>query len=136
SQRRDLVHCGHHRLLCHHRLSREIRAEDEVFGEDHTSSGNCDRGLTMEITRVRIRPANQELVKAYASICFDHCFLVHVIKVIEAPTGFFITFPTKNLGDGTHWDVAFPANTETRRMIERALWVFSIALYYSEELLY
>ena len=75
----------------------------------------------MKITEVKIRSANEELVKAYASICFDDCFLVHDIRVIEAPTGLFISFPTKNLSDGTHWDIAFPANTETRRMIERAI---------------
>ena len=75
----------------------------------------------MEITEVRIRLANEELVKAYVSICFDHCFLVHDIKVIQGPTGFSISFPAKKLTDGTRWDIAFPANTETRRMIEEAI---------------
>jgi stage V sporulation protein G len=41
----------------------------------------------MQITEVRIRPANEDLVKAYASICFDDCFLVYDIKVIQGPTG-------------------------------------------------
>ena len=75
----------------------------------------------MQITSITIRPANEELVKAYASICFDDCFVVYDIRVIEAPTGLFISFPTKKLSDGTHWDIAFPANAETRRMIERAV---------------
>jgi stage V sporulation protein G len=75
----------------------------------------------MQITKVKIRPANEELVKAYASICFDDCFVVHDISVIEAPTGLSISFPTKQVSDGTHWDVAFPASTETRRTIERAI---------------
>ena len=61
----------------------------------------------MQITEVRIRPACEKLVKAYASICFDDCFVVHDIWVIEAPTGLFISFPTKNLSDGTHWDMLF-----------------------------
>ena len=77
--------------------------------------------MSMQITSITIRPANEELVKAYASICFDDCFVVHDISVIEAPTGLFISFPTKKLSDGTHWDIAFPANAETRRMIERAV---------------
>ena len=76
----------------------------------------------MQITSITIRPANEELVKAYASICFDDCFVVHDIWVIEAPTGLFILFPTKKLSDGSDWDVAFPASTETRRMIERGYW--------------
>ena len=75
----------------------------------------------MEITEVRIRPVNENLVKAYASICFDDCFLVYDIKVIQGPTGLFISFPTKKLRDGTRWDIAFPANAETRRIIEQAI---------------
>ena len=46
----------------------------------------------MQITEVRIRPANEELVKAYASICLDHCFLVHDIKVIKGATGLLSHF--------------------------------------------
>ena len=47
----------------------------------------------MQVTEVRIRLANEEFVKAYASICFDDCFLVHDIRVIKGPTGLFISFP-------------------------------------------
>ena len=75
----------------------------------------------MKITEVRIRPAGEEFVKAYASICFDHCFPVHDIKVIKGPNGLFISFPTRKLSDGTYWDIAYPANTDTRRMIEQAI---------------
>ena len=121
AKRHHLVHGRHRRLLYRDRSSRWIRGENEVVGEGHTPSGSCDRGLNMEITEVRIYPANENLVKAYATICFDDCFLVHDISVIEAATGLFISFPTKNLSDGTHWDIAFPANTETRRMIEQAI---------------
>ena len=75
----------------------------------------------MQITEVRIRPANEDVVKAYASICFDDCFLVYDIKVIQGPTGLFLSFPTKKLRDGTYWDIAYPGNTETRRIIEHAI---------------
>ena len=75
----------------------------------------------MQITEVRIRPVSENLLKAYASICFDDCFLVYDIKVIQGPTGLFISFPTKKLRDGTRWDIAFPANAETRRIIEQAI---------------
>ena len=119
-----LVHLGLVGSCAVIRPIRWLRSEDEVVGESHTPSGSCDGGLNMKITEVKIRSANEELVKAYASIAFDDCFVVHDISVIEAPTGLFISFPTNNLSDGTHWDVAFPANTETRRMIEQALWVF------------
>jgi stage V sporulation protein G len=75
----------------------------------------------MKITEVRIRLANEDLVKAYASICFDDCFLVYDIKVIQGLTGLFLSFPTKKLPDGTYWDIAYPADAETRRIIEQAI---------------
>jgi stage V sporulation protein G len=61
----------------------------------------------MQVTEVRIRLANEEFVKAYASICFDDCFLVHDIRVIKGPTGLFISFPNVTQSDGTQRDVAF-----------------------------
>jgi stage V sporulation protein G len=75
----------------------------------------------MQITEVRIRLANEEFVKAYASICFDDCFLVHDIRVIKSPTGLFISFPNRTKSEGGQQDIAFPVNAETRRMIEQAV---------------
>ena len=75
----------------------------------------------MQITEVRIRLANEHMVKAYASICFDNCFLVHDITIIKGTRGLFISFPARKQIDGTYRDIAFPANAETRRMIEQAV---------------
>jgi stage V sporulation protein G len=75
----------------------------------------------MQITEVRICPANEELVKAYASICFDDCFLVHDIRVVKGPTGLFISFPNRTESEGGQRDIAFPVNAETRNMIEQAV---------------
>jgi len=75
----------------------------------------------MKVTEVRIRPANEDFVKAYASICFDDCFLVHDIRVIKGPTGLFISFPNRTQSQGGRRDIAFPVNAETRRMIEQAV---------------
>jgi stage V sporulation protein G len=72
----------------------------------------------MQITEVRIRSANEEVVKAYASICFDNCFLVHDIRVIRGRTGLFISFPNRTQSEGGQRDIAFPVNAETRDMIE------------------
>jgi DNA-binding cell septation regulator SpoVG len=30
-------------------------------------------------------------------------------------------FPNRKLNDGTRWDIAFPANAETRNMIQQAI---------------
>jgi stage V sporulation protein G len=67
----------------------------------------------MQVTEVRIRLANEEFVKAYASICFDDCFLVHDIRVIKGPTGLFISFPNRTHSEGGQRDIAFPVNAET-----------------------
>jgi stage V sporulation protein G len=77
--------------------------------------------MNMQVTEVRIRPANEGFVKAYASICFDNCFLVHDIRVIKGPTGLFISFPNRTQSEGGQRDIAFPVNAETRRMIEQAV---------------
>jgi stage V sporulation protein G len=77
--------------------------------------------MNMQITEVRIRLTNEEVVKAYASICFDDCFLVHDIRVIKGPTGLFISFPNRTQSQGGRRDIAFPVNAETRRMIEQAV---------------
>jgi stage V sporulation protein G len=77
--------------------------------------------MNMKVTEVRIRLANEDLVKAYASICFDDCFLVHDIRVIKGPTGLFISFPNRTKSEGGQRDIAFPVDAETRDMIEQAV---------------
>jgi stage V sporulation protein G len=77
--------------------------------------------MNMQVTEVRIRLANEEFVKAYASICLDDCFLVHDIRVIKGSTGLFISFTNRTHSDGGQRDIAFPVDAETRRMIEQAV---------------
>jgi stage V sporulation protein G len=77
--------------------------------------------MKMKVTEVRIRPADEEFVKAYASICFDDCFLVHDIRVIKGPTGLFISFPNRTQSERGQRDIAFPVNAETRDMIDQAI---------------
>jgi stage V sporulation protein G len=55
------------------------------------------------------------------SIVFDNCFMVGKIKVMQGPTGLFISFPSKKQKDGTDWQLAYPANAETRMMMQRAI---------------
>jgi stage V sporulation protein G len=77
--------------------------------------------MNMQVTEVRVHLANEEFVKAYASICFDDCFLVHDIRVIKGPTGLFISFPNRTKSEGGQRDIAFPVDAETRNMIEQAI---------------
>jgi DNA-binding cell septation regulator SpoVG len=55
--------------------------------------------------------------------CLRQLFRVGEIRVIKGLTGLFISFPNKKLRDGIYWDIAFPTNTETRRIIEKAILV-------------
>ena len=75
----------------------------------------------MEITQVNIRTANEHLVKGYVDIVFDNCFMIEEIRILKGPRRLFISFPAKRQSDGTYRDIAFPANAETRRMIEQAI---------------
>ena len=75
----------------------------------------------MQITEITIYPTNEDLVRAYVSIVFDNCFMVGEIRVMQGPTGLFVSFPAKKQSDGTYWDIAFPANAETRMVIQQAI---------------
>src|SRR6266446_1383501 len=77
--------------------------------------------MNMEITEVKIRPANEALVKAYVSIVFDNCFAVDDIRVIKGPTKLFVSMPNKKQRDGTHRQLAYPASADTRMMIQRVI---------------
>jgi stage V sporulation protein G len=77
--------------------------------------------MNMQITEVRIYPTSEHLVKAYVTITFDNCFMIREIKVIKSTTGLFVSMPSRKQRDGTHWDIAYPANAEMRNMIEQAI---------------
>jgi DNA-binding cell septation regulator SpoVG len=66
----------------------------------------------MKIAEVRIRPANEDFVKAYASICFDVSFWSMTSRVIKGPTGLFISFPNGMKSAGGQRDIAFSVNAE------------------------
>jgi len=76
--------------------------------------------MSMQITQVNIRTANEDLVKGYVDIVFDNCFMIQEIRIIKGPTGLFISFPARKQID-TYRDIAFPVNAETRNMIEQAV---------------
>ena len=49
----------------------------------------------MEITEVRISQMKKDKLKAFASVMFDGCFVVHDIKVIDGPNGLLVCMPSK-----------------------------------------
>jgi stage V sporulation protein G len=72
----------------------------------------------MEITEVKVFPIQEEKLKAFVSIVFDHCFMVNDIKIIQGRDGLFISMPSRKKKNGEFKDVAHPLNNETRRVIE------------------
>jgi stage V sporulation protein G len=116
-----LVYGRYHRFLRSHRPSSWMRSKSQIVGESDSPSrsDHIRVGMNMQVTEVRILRTKKASVKARATICFDNCFLVRELKVIKGPAG--LSFPTKNLSNGTRWDIAFPVDAETRNVIEQAV---------------
>jgi stage V sporulation protein G len=72
----------------------------------------------MEITDVRVYPVDEEKLKGYATITFDHCFVVRDVKIIAGAKGLFVAMPSKKRKDGTYRDTAHPLTSEIRGRIE------------------
>ena len=75
----------------------------------------------MEITEVKVFPIQEEKLKAFVSIVFDHCFMVNDIKIIQGRDGLFISMPSRKKKNGEFKDVAHPLNRETRERMERRI---------------
>ncbi|MFP4301696.1 MAG: septation regulator SpoVG [Alkalispirochaetaceae bacterium] len=81
----------------------------------------------MEITDIRIRRvASDGKLKAYVTVTFDDCFVVHNVKVIEGRGGSFIAMPSRKTRNGEYKDIAHPIKPEFReRMQELILEAFA-----------
>ena len=77
----------------------------------------------MQITDIRIRLLNSEgRLKAFVSVTFDDCFVVHDMKIIEKPERLFVAMPSRpKPSPGEFADVAHPINKETREWLEQAI---------------
>ena len=72
----------------------------------------------MEITEVRVSLRNEERLRAYVTITFDHCFVVRHVRVVKTDKGLLVSMPSRKLPDGTHKDIAHPITQEFRKKIE------------------
>ena len=73
----------------------------------------------MEITDIRIRHVSSEgKLKAYVTVTFDDCFVVHNVKVIQGKGGTFIAMPSRRTKTGEYKDVAHPINSEFRNALQ------------------
>ena len=83
----------------------------------------------MEITDIRIRKVTTEgKLKAYVTVTFDDCFVVHNVKIIEGKSGVFIAMPSRKTRNGEYKDIAHPIHPEFRtRLQDRILEAFATA---------
>ncbi len=73
----------------------------------------------MQITEIRIRQMDSEgKLKAYVTVTFDDCFVVHNVKIIEGKTGLFIAMPSRKTSGGDYKDVAHPITPEFRTELQ------------------
>lgn len=73
----------------------------------------------MEITDIRVRKvAGEGKLKAYVTVTFDNCFVVHNVKIIEGKSGVFIAMPSRKTRAGEYKDVAHPINPEFRAALQ------------------
>lgn len=73
----------------------------------------------MEVTEVRIRKVEADgKLKAYVTVTFDNCFVVHNVKIIEGKTGLFIAMPSRKTANGEYKDVAHPISPDFRNALQ------------------
>ena len=72
----------------------------------------------MEITEIRVTLRNEERLKGFANVTFDHAFVVRGMKIIRGTNGLFVSMPSRRRPDGTHQDIAHPVTSEMRQQIE------------------
>lgn len=76
----------------------------------------------MKITDVKIKRREEDSkIIAVAAVTFDDCFVVHGINVIEGQKGMFIAMPSRKINESVYLDIVHPTNSETRAMIEEAV---------------
>ena len=76
----------------------------------------------MQITELRIRKVEDEgKLRAYVTVTFDNCFVVHNVKIIEGKSGLFIAMPSRRTANGEYKDVAHPISPEFRTELQNKI---------------
>lgn len=69
----------------------------------------------MEITDVQIRKVlTESKLKAYATVTFDGCFVLHNVKLVEGEKGIFVAMPSRRTKAGAYKDIAHPITPDFR----------------------
>ena len=74
----------------------------------------------MQITELRIRKVEGDgKLRAYVTVTFDNCFVVHNVKIIEGKNGLFIAMPSRKTASGEYKDIAHPISPEFRTELQK-----------------
>ena len=74
----------------------------------------------MQITELRIRKVEGEgKLRAYVTVTFDNCFVVHNVKIIEGKNGLFIAMPSRKTANGEYKDIAHPICPDFRAELQK-----------------
>ena len=81
----------------------------------------------IKITDVKINlKTNQEPLKAFASITFEECFVIHDLRIIKNDEKIFVAMPSKKINNphqnqSYYKDIAHPINKTMREFIEKTV---------------
>lgn len=76
----------------------------------------------MDVSELRIRKVTGDSkLRAYVTVTFDGCFVVHNVKIIEGKTGLFIAMPSKKTANGEYKDIAHPISPEFRTALQKRI---------------
>ena len=82
-------------------------------------AGKGGASTSMDITDIRIKSVSTAgKLKAYVTVTFDDCFVVHNLKIIAGKAGTFIAMPRRKTKTGEYKDIAHPINSEFRQRIQ------------------
>ena len=73
----------------------------------------------MQITEIKIRLMNEERLKAFASVVFDNCFVVHNMKVVASERGLLLCMPSRKTATEEHRDLVHPITRQFRTYLEK-----------------
>jgi stage V sporulation protein G len=75
--------------------------------------------MVMHVTDIRVRKVSGEgKLKAYVTVTFDDCFVVHNVKIIDGNNGIFIAMPSRKTKNGEYKDVAHPIHPDFRNELQ------------------
>ncbi|HEC61991.1 MAG TPA: septation regulator SpoVG [bacterium] len=76
----------------------------------------------MEITDIRIKRVNTAgKLKAYVTVTFDECFVVHNLKIISGKAGTFVAMPSRKTKTGEYKDIAHPIVSSFRKTMQERI---------------